>query len=130
MKFVNAIIAASVVSTSFMTARPVSAYSVCNELKGASVVAQDGTYLGKLDSAYSTDSIFNDYGIYGNKYSSNSIWNEYGQYGGKYSMNSPFNKYSSTPPVIYTTNNKTANLTINKTFRTRSILMPLVHVSK
>ena len=92
---------------------PAEATSLCNELKGATVVAQDGTYLGKMESPVSPDSIFNKYGIHGSRYSSNSIWNKYGQYGGKYSMNSPFNKYSPTPPTIYTKTNKTAKLTIN-----------------
>ena len=114
MKLFNAIAAAAVISAAFATAKPAEASSLCNELKGATVVAEDGTYLGKMESAYSSDSIFNDYGTHGSKYSSASIWNEYGQYGGKYSMNSPFIKYSSTPPVIYTKTNKTAKLTINK----------------
>lgn len=41
------------------------------------------------------------------KYDSNSIWNEYGQYGNKYGIYgseyntlSPWNKYSSTSPVV------------------------------
>ena len=90
------------------------ATSFCDELEGATVIAEDGTYLGKMESPYSTDSMFNEYGTYGSRYSQDSIWNEYGEYGGKYSVNSPFNRYSSTPPTIYTKTKKTSKLTINK----------------
>mgnify|MGYP003309311395 FL=1 len=58
-------------------------------------------YLGKLNaSRYDSESIWNEYGRYGNKYNPNSIWNEYGQYGSKYSSYSPFNEYGSNPPVL------------------------------
>lgn len=33
-------------------------------------------------------------------YDSNSIWNEYGTYGNKYSSYSPWNEYAAEPPVI------------------------------
>ena len=33
-------------------------------------------------------------------YNSNSIWNDYGKYGNEYSQTSPFNSYASYPPVI------------------------------
>ena len=41
---------------------------------------KDGeVYLGKLNAnEYDPESIWNEYGKYGNKYNSNSIWNEYG----------------------------------------------------
>lgn len=58
-------------------------------------------YLGKVTTnRYDSESIWNEYGTYGNKYSSNSIWNEYGTYGSKYSNQSAFNKYASEPPQI------------------------------
>lgn len=58
-------------------------------------------YLGKLNaSEYDSESIWNEYGKYGNSYSSNSIWNEYGTYGSEYSSYSPFNEYASYPPVL------------------------------
>jgi hypothetical protein len=58
-------------------------------------------YLGKLNGGeYDAESIWNEYGKYGNKYNSNSIWNEYGKYGSEYSQYSPFNKYASHPPVL------------------------------
>lgn len=58
-------------------------------------------YLGKINSSeYDSDSIWNEYGNYGNSYSSTSIWNEYGSYGSEYSQYSPFNEYAAYPPVI------------------------------
>lgn len=63
---------------------------------------KDGeVYLGKLNAnEYDPESIWNEYGKYGNKYNSNSIWNEYGKYGSDYSQYSPFNEYASHPPVL------------------------------
>ncbi|MFL0789661.1 MAG: hypothetical protein AB8E87_05465 [Prochlorococcus sp.] len=105
--------AATLAGVSFLSPTPAFAADLCNELNGATLVAEDGTFLGKFTSQYNSKSIFNEYGTHGSEYSSNSIWNKYGQYGGKYSLNSPFNKYSATPPTIYTKSNKTAKLTVN-----------------
>jgi hypothetical protein len=79
--------------------------------------SNDGkTFLGELSSnTYSTDSIFNEYGTYGNKYSSDSIWNEYGTYGGKYSSESALNPYASTPPIIVQNGKIVGYLTSNST---------------
>ena len=64
-------------------------------------------YLGKLNaSKYDSESIWNEYGKYGNKYKSECIWNEYGKYGSDYSQYSPFNKYASHPPVLKDRNDK------------------------
>lgn len=58
-------------------------------------------FLGVLNtSPYDTNSIWNEYGTYGNSYSSNSIWNEYSTYGSEYSNNSPFNTTATNPPVV------------------------------
>ncbi|ATA90849.1 hypothetical protein CGC56_00860 [Capnocytophaga canimorsus] len=58
-------------------------------------------YLGCLNcDNYNSDSVWNEYGKYGNSYNSNSIWNEYGNYGGGYSDTSPWNRYANNPPVI------------------------------
>lgn len=79
-----------------------NAQDVCNLLNGATLIAQDekNSYLGKINSQSSSDSIFNEYGTYGSEYSSESIWNEYGNFGGEYSNNSPHNEFTSTPPMI------------------------------
>lgn len=58
-------------------------------------------FLGSLNSSiYDSNSIWNEYGTYGNPYNPNSIWNEYGTYGNKYSSYSPWNEYAAEPPVI------------------------------
>ena len=95
----------------------VGAQDLCQLIAGASVIADDGTFLGKLTSEYSSDSILNEYGTYGSPYSSNSIWNEYGQYGGAYSSLSPFNAYTSTPPILVKRGKVIALLTVNKSLR-------------
>lgn len=64
-------------------------------------------YLGKLNaSKYDSESIWNEYGKYGNKYNSKSIWNSYGTYGNKYNSYSPFNEHGSNPPVLRDKNGK------------------------
>ena len=68
-------------------------------------------YLGKLNaSKYDSESIWNEYGKYGNKYNSQCIWNLYGTYGSKYGTYSPFSTSASYPPILvvkskYSTNN-------------------------
>lgn len=64
-------------------------------------------YLGKINaSKYDSESIWNEYGKYGNRYNSKSIWNEYGTYGSKYNNHSPFNDYASNPPILVDKNGK------------------------
>ena len=77
----------------------VSSYE-CYELDGAKIIAEDGTFLGRLGDSYESDSIYNEYSDYGSAYDSESIWNEYSDYGSDYSSQSPFNNYSSAPPVL------------------------------
>tara|TARA_B110000967_G_C18385639_1_gene317417 strand:- start:124 stop:498 length:375 start_codon:yes stop_codon:yes gene_type:complete len=91
-----------------------SASEVCSIIAGASIIANDGKYLGKVANEYDSDSILNEYGTYGSQYSVDSIWNEYGPYGGEYSVNSPFNEYTSTPPVLVKDGRSIAHLTVNK----------------
>lgn len=114
MKFLLAVVTTSLFGSLSTINIPSKASSFCKDIRGARVVAEDGTYLGKIDNSYESDSIFKENGTHGGKYSANSIWNKYGQYGGKYAANSPFNKYTTTPPTIYTTDDKTAKLTVNK----------------
>ena len=96
---------------------PNGGIDVCQYVSGASVLANDGKYLGKISSEYASESIFNEYGTYGSEYSSDSIWNEYGSYGGKYASNSPFNSYSSTPPVLVKNGKAITYLSVNKSLR-------------
>lgn len=92
----------------------VSAQDVCQAIFGAKIVADDGTFLGTIESAYDSDSVLNEYGQHGSQYGSDSIWNEYGQYGGKYATNSPFNEYSSRPPMIIKSGQIIGYLTVNR----------------
>lgn len=69
------------------------------------IYASDGTYLGKLSSnRYDPESIFNPYGIYGNKYG-NNLMNKYGVYGSRYSSQSWRNPYATDTPSIYSEEN-------------------------
>ncbi len=101
-----------------VAALPVTARSqdVCAILDGAVIIAQDdaNTYLGKISSPYDSDSIFNEYGTYGNEYSSSSIWNEYSKFGNEYNSYSPFNEYSSKPPMLIKSRSLIGYLTTNK----------------
>jgi len=84
----------------------VSSYSSYGALNpyttdGGRIYAQDGTYLGRLNSnPYDAESVANPYGQYGSPYSSESVNSPYGRYGSSYSDLSPTNPYSSTPPVV------------------------------
>jgi hypothetical protein len=92
---------------------------VFGKYNGATVIVADPLthrvkYLGTIEDEYSSESIFNPYGRYGNEYSKDSIWNEYGSYGGASSINSPFNEYSTFPPAIVKNGKTIGHLTINK----------------
>jgi hypothetical protein len=57
-------------------------------------------FLGNLNcGGYSTDSICNSYGTFGNSYSFQGMFNEYTGFGNKYNSSSPWNKYSSSNSV-------------------------------
>ena len=46
-----------------VSASSLGAQDACQVLAGATIVADDGEYLGKLTSPYDSESIFNEYGI-------------------------------------------------------------------
>jgi hypothetical protein len=85
------------------------------KLDGASVIADDGenTFLGKITSNLSPDSIFNTIGIHGSDISPTSIWNDIGRFGGKISRYSPFNDISSSPPLLVKNGKVVGKLTVN-----------------
>ena len=89
---------------------------ICEELRDASIIAQDNskTFLGVVANSYDSKSIFNEYGSYGSEYSSESIWNDYGSFGGEYSSYSPFNTYTSTPPMFIKNGQVIGYLSSNK----------------
>ncbi|AAF10161.1 MULTISPECIES: hypothetical protein [Deinococcus] len=78
----------------------VTATASAGSLRGALIVASDGTFLGTCDGKYSATSIANDYGKYGNAYSATSMFNTYSQYGSDYGSLSAFNDYSSSAPYL------------------------------
>lgn len=90
------------------------AQDVCQFVVGASVIAYDGSFLGKLTYASDSESIFNGYGIYGNQNSTLSIWNRYGTYGGQNYRQSAFNPYTSIPPILVKEGRVIARFTLNK----------------
>jgi hypothetical protein len=51
-------------------------------------------------SKYHPNSVYNQYGLYGNSYGVNSIWNSYGLYGSPYSVWSACNPNAIDPPVV------------------------------
>src|SRR3546814_11611534 len=86
----------------------------CSTIDGAVIVADDGTYLGKVADAYDGKSIFNKYGTHGSPYSGNSVWNNYGPYGSEYSNQSARSKYTSTPPRLIVDGKVVGFLSTNK----------------
>lgn len=103
-------------ATILMNAR---AEEVCDIVKGSVLIAQNdkNTFLGKIASAYDSDSIFNEYGTYGSEYNSSSIWNQYATFGSEYSAYSPHNSYTSTPPMIIKNKKIIGYLSANKTIK-------------
>ncbi len=85
---------------------------VKSTLDGGRIIADDGTYLGRVGPTYDTDSIFCSYGPYGASYSTKSIWCTYGTYGASYNLLSPFCSYSTTPPKIIVGGIVVASLTV------------------
>lgn len=84
-------------------------------LLGATIVSDDGTYLGTISTdRFDRESLCNQHGPYGNRYSQTSIFNEYGKYGGAYSPQSPFNPYANRPPKIMVNDTEVGRLTTNR----------------
>ena len=93
---------------SFFFFLPLVAFSIdaevnsweCGTFNGASIVASDGTFLGKLGASWMSDSVFNETSTYAQSWSSKGIFNSSSQYGNQYSNNSVFNESASNPPRI------------------------------
>lgn len=90
-------------------------------LKGSKIYAQNSqkTFLGLIDSEFYVDSIFNQFGSYGDKISSNSIWNKIGTFGDEISSYSPYNSYTNSPPVIVKNGTVIGFLTVNTSIEAR-----------
>lgn len=79
------------------------------------IEAGDGTFLGKLNpNRFDTESIFNQFGVYGNKFSPSSIFNQFSIYGNQFNPLSPYNQFSSNPPKLYVKGQFVAFLTKNQ----------------
>lgn len=95
------------------------AEEVCDILNGSVIIAQDSnnTFLGKVASSFDSQSIFNEFGTYGNEFSSKSIWNEFSTFGNEFNSNSPFNEFSSAPPMLIKNRKIVGYLSANKSLR-------------
>lgn len=83
-------------------------------LEGATVVADDGEFLGKITrNSIDPQSIGNEIGRYGSSISPTSMFNSIGRYGSQISSLSPFNTITSTPPRIFKDGRFVAHLTAN-----------------
>jgi hypothetical protein len=83
-------------------------------LLGASLIAADGTFLGKISrNTVEHDSISNTISPYGSSLGSTSIFNTLGQYGSTLSSLSPFSSLASSPPRIVKDGRQLGYLTKN-----------------
>ena len=88
-------------ATALKRAEPPKNAPAIAALEGGSIVAEDGTYLGRIDKdKFESKSLSNKFGDYGNKFSSTSILNKFGEYGSKFSSTSAFNRLASDPPRV------------------------------
>lgn len=100
--------------------QPTGGITHVGALEGASVVAQDGQYLGLItQSTTHPDSIANRFGDYGSRYSAVSILNRFGDYGGRFSDLSPFYPFASRPPIIVKDRQAVAFLTVSRVITPR-----------
>ena len=112
--------AAKVIAVSLcLLANTAGAEEVCEILNGAVIIAQDSnnTFLGKVTSSFDSQSIFNEFGTYGNEFSSKSIWNEFSSFGNEFNSNSPFNEISSSPPMLINNRKILGYLSANKSIK-------------
>ena len=96
------------------SALEVSEQQMALSLEGAKLFASDGTYLGVITSnQFVRDSIFNEFGKYGNEFSSTSIWNEFCDYGSEFNSKSVFNDCAQESPRIVKNGDVIGYLTVN-----------------
>lgn len=88
--------------------------NICSQIAGASVIANDGTYLGRLTNSSDAQSVYNPYGTYGSPTGALSIYNRNGTYGNQYSVKSPWNPYTSTPPILTKNSSTLGSFTLNR----------------
>ena len=85
------------------------------ELVGATIVANDGTFLGVIStSPVAAKSILNTVGRHGSEVGLESIFNQVGRYGGAVGLMSPFNEVGIQPPKVFKGDRFVGYLTVNK----------------
>ncbi|MEO5825855.1 MAG: Ig-like domain-containing protein [Gemmatimonadales bacterium] len=89
-------------------------WDICSQIAGASVVASDETYLGRLTNRRDPQSIYNESGEYGSPYNPFSIANRHGPYGSPHSPESPWNIFARTGPRLVKNGIPIAVLSVNE----------------
>lgn len=114
-----AVASIGLVTFNLLVAPPVQAEEVCDLLRGSKIVAQDdkNTYLGKIASAFDGESIFNEFGTYGNEFNAQSIWNQFGTFGNEFNTKSPHNQFTTTPPMLIKNGKVIGYLSANKNLK-------------
>lgn len=68
----------------------------------ATLIADDGTYLGLISSSrFDSDSICNRFGDHGSRFASDSVRNRFSTYGSSFGFQSAYASYATSPPRIY-----------------------------
>lgn len=98
-------------------AQPALGQDICELVAGASVIADDGEFLGKVTNEFDRESIFSDVGRYGSEVSRTSIWNSVSKYGSEVSRLSAFNDMTTTPPALVKRGRVLGYLTTNRSLR-------------
>jgi hypothetical protein len=101
--------------SSLLSGRVIESEPAARRSKGQSFIeAADGTFLGKLNpNQFDPESIFNQFGRYGNRFSQTSIFNRFSNYGNQFSNLSPYNKFTQTPPKLFVKGKFVGFLTVN-----------------
>jgi hypothetical protein len=83
-------------------------------------------YIGDLNTnQFDTNSVNNQFGIYGSPYGPLSINNKFGRYGNQYSNYSATNPYAMFPPLLYDSNGTYMGKLSANTFDSESVSNPL-----
>jgi hypothetical protein len=88
--------------------------NVCTLIAGASIVGHDGRYLGRFTNQFDSESVLNQFGLFGSPFAVNSTNNEFGTYGSRFSSLSARNPFTSTPPRIIRNGVFVAYYTVNE----------------
>ncbi len=96
------------------------ASNVCSIIAGASIVGDDGRYLGRFTNRFDSESVLNEFGQYGSRFAANSTNNEFGTYGSQFGSLSARNPFASRPPVIVKNGSQIGFYTVNE-FKTPGV---------